>query len=334
MYKSVAQGLLDAVKVLEKSENIKDGLAQAAKILEKTVSTSTTSTYAQREHLDTRLADITDRRTPFLDRVAKRKANGITHEWDMITALGSNDTATAECGTPPENEATITRYSAQIKTFASKVEVCDKAQWGASDYFDLMDMHLMHGMRKIIQDVEKKSFYGDATGSPNEFDGVYNLVTDYASGNIVDASTNKISTTYIDTGIQAVIDNGGLPETLFISARDIRDLATTWASVVTYNDPGAGMTFGYNLARYMSYAGPLEIIMDTFINTTNSPNTPYDDAFILTMGEVALAEAEPMYKLPVYRGLTLAETQTVVWNCVLEVRIPQWQAIIKNIGQV
>ncbi len=332
MYKNVAKGLLEAVKVLEKSNDIKDGLAQAAKILEKTVSTSTTSTYAQREHLDNRLADITDRKTPFLDKVAKRKANGITHEWDMITALGSNDTATAECGTPPENEATITRYSAQIKTFASKVEVCDKAQWGASDYFNLMDMHLMHGMRKIIQDVETKAFYGDATTTPAEFDGIYEIVDAYASGNIVNASGNKISTTYIDTAIQTIIDNGGLPDTLYISARDIRQLATTWATVVTYNDPGAGMTFGYNLARYMSYAGPLDIVMDTFINTTNSPNTPNDDAFILTKGEIALAEAEPMYKLPVYRGLTLAETQTVVWNCVLEVRIPQWQAIIKGIG--
>jgi len=332
MYKSVTAGLLEAVKVLEKSTNVKEGLAEAAKILEKTVSTSTTSTYAQREHLDNRLADITDRKTPFLDKVAKRKANGITHEWDMITALGSNDTATAECGTPPDNEATITRYSAQIKTFASKVEVCDKAQWGASDYFDVMDMHVMHGMRKIYQDVEKKSFYGDATVSPNEFDGIYNLVTDYASANIVNASANKISTTYIDTAIQSILDQGGMPETLFISARDIRDLATTWSSVVMYNDPGAGMTFGYNLARYMSYAGPLDITMDLFINTTNSPNTPYDDAFILTMGEIALAEAEPMYKLPVYRALTLAETQSVVWNTVLEVRIPQWQAVIKNIG--
>ncbi len=332
MNNSVSKGLLEAVKVLQKSTDVKDGLVQAAKILEKTVSSSTTSTYAQREHLDNRLADITDRKTPFLDKVAKRKANGITHEWDMITALGSNDTATAECGTPPDNEATITRYSAQIKTFASKVEVCDKAQWGASDYFDLMDMHVMHGMRKIIQDIEKKSFYGDATASPNEFDGIYNIVTDFASGNITDASGNQLSTTYLDTGIQSVIDQGGLPETLFLSARDIRQLATTWASVVTYNDPGAGMTFGYNIARYMSFAGPLNVIMDTFINTTTSPNTPYDDAFILTMGEIALAEAEAMYKLPVYRGLTLAETQTVVWNCVLEVRIPQWQAIIKNIG--
>jgi len=332
MYKSVAEGLLEAVKVLEKSGSVKDGLAQAAKILEKTVSTSTTSTYAQREHLDSRIADITDRKTPFLDKVAKRKANGITHEWDMITALGSTDTATAECGTPPDNEATITRYSAQIKTFASKVEVCDKAQWGASDYFDLMDMHVMHGMRKIIQDVEKKCFYGDATGSPNEFDGIYNIVEDYASANIVNASGNQISTTYLDTAIQAIIDQGGMPETLFISARDIRQLATVWATTVTYNDPGAGMTFGYNIARYMSYAGPISITMNNFINTTNSPNTPYDDAFLLTMSEVALAEAEPMYKLPVYRALTLAETQTVVWNCVLELRIPQWQGIIKNIG--
>lgn len=334
MYNNVAQGLLDAVKVLEKSSDIKVGLAEAARILEKTVTSTTTSTYAQREHLDTRLADITDRKTPFLDKVARRKANGITHEWDMITALGSNDTATAECGTPPENEATITRYSAQIKTFASKVEVCDKAQWGASDYFDLMDMHLMHGMRKIIQDVEKKSFYGDASVTPAEFDGLYDIINTYASANMVDATQHKLSTSYMDTAIQAIIDQGGMPDTMFASARDIRDLATAWASVVVYNDPSAGMTFGYNIARYMSFAGPIDIVMDNFINTTNSVNTPYDDAFILTMGEIALAEAEPMYKLPVYRALTLAETQSVVWNCVLELRIPQWQAVIKNIGQL
>ena len=50
------------------------------------------------------------------------------------------------------------------------------------------------------------------------------------------------------------------------------------------------------------------------------------------MSEVALAQSEPMYRLPPYRALDLAETQTVVWNIVLEVRVPQWQAVVKNLG--
>lgn len=305
-------------------------LEDLSSVLLKTVATVSSGTYTEREHLDNRIADITDRRTPFLDSVRRTKANGITHEWDMITALGTTDTATAEGGTPPVNEATITRYSAQVKTFATRVEVTDKAQWGASDYFNLQETHLQRGMRKILQDVEKKCFYGDKQATAEEFDGIYAIVDEYAASNIINAAGASISEAFVNSAIQAVLDEGGVPNTMYMAADDLRDWADLWASKVVYNDPGAGLTTGYNMSRYMSFAGPLEIVMDMFINDTTSPN-PHGDVFVLYTPEIALAETEPMYKLPTYRGLTLAETQAVVWNCVLEVRIPQWQAIIKNV---
>jgi len=112
----------------------------------------------------------------------------------------------------------------------------------------------------------------------------------------------------------------------------LRDFAALWANKVVYNDPNAGMTFGYNVARYMSWAGPIEIVLDPFLIAASSPNTPNTDVFIVDMDEVALAQTEPMYRLPTYRALDLAETQTVVWNIVLEVRVPQWQAVVKNLG--
>jgi len=327
------KALLEAADLLKKSADLYSGVNQAAATLEKTVTTTTSSTFAQREHLDKEIRDVTKRQTPFLDRVAKVPANGLTHEWDMVTALGSEDTAVAECGTPPENEATITRYSAQIKTFASKVEVCDRAQWAASDYFDLMNLHLEHGIRKILHDVEKKCFYGDTTTTPAEFDGLYQLITDNApAGNVINASGASITTTLVDNAIQAIVDEGGMPTHMFMGAKDLRDFAALWANKVVYNDPAAGMTFGYNVARYMSFAGSVEIVLDPFITAASSPNNPNTDVFILDLNEIALAQSEPMYKLPVYRGLTLAETQSVVWNVVLELRIPHWQAIVKNIG--
>ena len=321
---------IETLEALEKALAGVD-IAQLADLLQKTVQTTTSGTYAEREHLDTRIADITDRQTPFLDRIRRTKANGITHEWDMITALGSNDTATEEGGTPPVNEASITRFSAQVKTFATRVEVTDKAQWGSSDYFNLMETHLQRGMKKILQDVEKKSFYGDVDSNAAEFDGIYNIVTDYASSNIVNGGGNAISEANVNSAIQAVLDEGGVPNMMFMAADDLRDWADLWSDTVTYNDPSGNISTGYNVARYMSFAGPLDIVMDLFITDANSPNT-YGDTFILYMPEMALAETEPMYRLPSYRGLTLAETQAVVWNCVLELRIPQWQAIVKNVN--
>ena len=329
----VEKALATASELLEKATSIEAGMNEAAKMLEKTVSTTTSNTFAQREHLDTQIADITDRNTPFQDMATVKPANGLTHEWDMITALGSTSTAVEECGTPPDNEITITRYSAQIKTFATKVKVCDRAQWGASDYFDLMNTHLEGGMRKIVQDVEKTIFYGDASVTPAEFNGIYKLVGDYApAGNIIDANGVSITTDMVDNAIQAVVDQGGMPTHIFMGAKDLRDWAALWADKVVYNDPGSGMTFGYNVARYLSFAGPINIVLDPFITAASSPNTPNTDAFVVTMSEIALAQSESMYRLPVYRALDLAETQTVVWNVVLEIRIPQWNAIIMDLG--
>jgi len=327
--------LLEAAALLEKSANVTQGVDEAATMLMKdAIYTTTSGAFAQREHLDTQIGDITKRNTPFLDRVAKVKANGKTHEWDMVTALGDTDTCVLECGTPPENDATITRYSAQIKTYATNVKVCDLAQWAASDYFDLMNLHLEKGMRKILHDVEAKIYYGNYDGAtPCDFTGLYKLIADYAgASNTINAAGAPITQTFIDNAIQAIVDNGGMPTHMYMGAKDLRDFAALWANKVVYNDPGAGMTFGYNVARYMSWAGAIEIVLDPFLIAANSPNTPNTDVFIVDMNEIALAQSEPMYRLPTYRALDLAETQTVVWNIVLEVRVPQWQAVVKNLG--
>lgn len=331
--KIIEDKIAEATSLLEKASSLESAIGEATTLLEKTVSTTSSSSFAQREHLDTQLADITNRRTPLQDILSVKPANGLTHEWDMITALGSNDTATLECGTPPDNELTIVRYSAQIKTFATKVKVCDRAQWGASDYFDIMNTHLEGGMRRIVQDVEKKLFYGNSGTNAAEFDGIYTLVDAYApAGNMIDASHATISQAMLDNAIKAVVDAGGMPTHIFMGAKQLLDFAALWSSKVTINDPGAGISVGYNIANYMSFAGPLKIVLDPFITGTNSPNAPYSDVFVLSLDEMALAQAESMYKLPPYRGLDLAETQTVVWNTVLELKIPQWQSVIYNLG--
>jgi hypothetical protein len=327
------KSLIEAADLLEKSANLKAGIDQATKLLEKTVLTTTSGTFAQREHLDREIRDVTKRNTPFLDRVARVPANGLTHEWDIVTAIGTTDTAVAENGTPPVNEATIERFSAKIKTFATRVEVSDRAQWGAADYFDLMNLHLERGLRKILHDVETKSFYGNSGTAPAEFDGIYTLVDSLApAGNMIDGGGDPISQTIVDDAIQAIIDQGGMPTHIFMGAKDLKDFAALWANKVVYNDPSAGMTFGYNVGRYMSFAGPIELVLDPFITGTVSPNTPNTDAFVVTLDELAIAESETPYKLPTYRALTLAETQSIVWNCLLEMRIPHYQAVIYDLG--
>lgn len=335
-----AEKILDAQAEQAKEQesvekSLEPGVREAVEMILKEVSTSdwggTSGQFVEREHLDNQIKDITDRRTPMLDRVARVAANGKTHEWDMVTALGSNDTAVEECGTPPDNEVTITRYSAQIKTYATKVKVCDLAQWAASDYVDLMNTHLSGGMKKILHDVEKKVYYGNHDGnSANDITGLYKLISDYASANRTNGGGATITTTMLDDAINDIVDQGGNPTHVFMGAKDIRDFAALWSNKVVYNDPDAGMGFGYSVAKYMSPMGPVDVVMDPFLTPANSPNTG-SDVFVLSLPEVSIAQSEPMYRLPTYRALDLAETQTVVWNIALEVKVPMWQAVIYDL---
>jgi hypothetical protein len=173
-------------------------------------------------------------------------------------------------------------------------------------------------------------FYGNATVNPNEFDGAEQLIAANAPGNVVLGGGDAIDEDEINDAIQTVVDNGGMVDIMYLGARTLRDWADLWANKVVYNDPTGGMQTGYNLRSYMSFAGPVEIIHDHFINATNSPSAPGQDVFLFNSMDLALAESEPMYRLPTYRGLTLAETQTVVWNCVFEMKIPQWQSQVQN----
>lgn len=335
--------ILEAVEAIDKSikedekelqavekSSLSQQLDNLTAMLEKTVSTTTSTTFAQREHLDKQMADVTKRKTPILDLLPKIPANGLTHSWDMVTAIGSTDTAVAECGTPPVNEATITRYSAQVKTFATRVEVCDMAQWAASDYFNLQQMHIEKGLRKIMHDVEKKIYYGDATETPAEFDGIFRLITENApAGNTIDGAGAAITLAKVDAAILAVTEQGGQPTHLVMGASTLSTFADLWASKVLYNDPNGNQRFGYNVASYMSPYGEVKIVYDPWITAANSPSTNLD-AFVLTLDELALAQTEAPYKLPTYRALTLASTETIVWNVVLEMKIPHFQAMISN----
>lgn len=330
-----ANNLVESGKVEKSvSEDVVSSLQEILKDVTTSDFAAGTGTFVERQHLDTQIGDITDRETPFIDRVTTKQANGKTHEWDMITALGSNDTATAEGGIPADNEATITRYSAQIKTYATKVKVTDLAQFASKDYVNLMDTHLAAGMKKILHDVETKVWYGNNGGAtPNDISGIYKIVSDLAPGNIISGAGATASSDMVDDAIQKIVDNGGRPTHVYMGAEQLRDFAASYASKVVYNDPGAGMTFGYNVARYMSFAGPVDIVLDPFINDTNSPNGKAD-IFVVSMPNVAIAQSEPMYKLPPYRGLELAEVQSVVWNIALEVRVPQFMAMITNVNGV
>jgi hypothetical protein len=91
-----ATKLLDDQAVSKKEEekvekSMDPGLKEAVQMILKEVSTAdwsgTSGAFVQREHLDKQIKDITDRRTPFLDRVARVQANGKTHEWIWLHHL-------------------------------------------------------------------------------------------------------------------------------------------------------------------------------------------------------------------------------------------------------
>lgn len=310
-------------------------LESALNLIQKSIATTTSGTYAEREHLDSMIGDITNRKTPFLDMIGRTKANGMSFEWDMVTAIGSEDPMVAECGNPVETKSTRTRYTVQLKTAAKYVEVCDKAQKGTADHIgDLLGKELQLGMKSILQYQEKLGFYGDSGSNTLEYDGLYVLVDDNAGDNMVNGGGVAITEAGVEAAIQAVFDaTGEFPNTMFLGPKQMKDLTDALVEdKIVYNDPKAGgLSIRKRVATYESALGAeLELVTDYQLTATNSPNAN-SDVFLTTIEDISVIEYEPMYMMDLART-GLSEKKMIVWDLALKVDAPQRQAVIYNVA--
>jgi hypothetical protein len=119
--------------------------------------TFSTPTYAPggamvRENLLPMVTRLEYRETPLRDRLARKSGNGQAASWNVMTSMGSGNSAFAEGGTPNEDTTTYERRSAIYKELGKTKSISDRMIAAGRSFTDQEAEQLEVGMREVIQD--------------------------------------------------------------------------------------------------------------------------------------------------------------------------------------
>jgi hypothetical protein len=263
-------------------------LEKALDSFEKTVDTSyagpiPTSLLA-RQDLESALVVLSDRLTPFRDRVTRIKGEGLAHLWNQRTSLASSggplalvNLFYADGALPSESDPQYLQKSAAYKYLGTTAVISGPMIASGRSYMDIEAEIAEANLRIIIQAEEWADFNGSAALNSLSYDGFDTQIVTNVSSNggaalsatgttipafdkvikfIRNQGGNHIDGIYLSFGLQNVVNQIVSPANRYFINLDVKNVTL-----------GAGD----NVVSYQSPIGPIPIIGDFFVN----PALPY-----------------------------------------------------------
>jgi len=266
---------------------ILDSIDKALGRFEKTVNTSfagpVPSSLLARQDLESAIVVLSDRMTPFRDRVSRIKGEGLAHLWNQRTRLGTLTDGPmalvnlfyADGDLPPSTDPAYTQKTAAYKYLGTTAVITGPMIASGRSYIDIEAEIAEAALRRIIQAEEWADFHGDSNTNTLSYDGfdiqiVTNVVNNAgaqltASGVVIPSfdkviklirlqGGNKIDGIYLGFGLQTQVNAIVSPQARYIINVDSPKFAA-----------------GDHVVAYMSPLGSIPVIGDFFCN----PALPY-----------------------------------------------------------
>lgn len=267
--------------------NFIDSLEKALERFEKTVNISfagpTPTSLLARQDLEAAIVVLSDRLTPFRDRVSRIKGEGLAHLWNQRTQLGALSDGPmalvnlfyADGNLPPETDPNYVQKTAAYKYMGTTAVITGPMIASGRSYIDIEAEIAEAALRRIIQAEEWADFHGMVSSNSLSYDGfdaqlVTNVVSNAgaqltASGVVIPSfdkiikyirlqGGNKIDGIYLGFGLQTQVNAIVSPQARYIISND----SPKWAA-------------GDHVVAYMSPLGSIPVIGDFFCN----PALPY-----------------------------------------------------------
>lgn len=237
-----------------------------------------------RQDLEAALVVLSDRQTPFRDRVTRIKGEGLAHLWNQRTSLTNTANGPlslvqlfyADGQLPVSTDPSYLQKTAAYKYLGTTAVITGPMIASGRSYIDIEAEIAEAALRRIIQAEEWAHFHGSSSANSLSFDGldvqIVTNVTDQAAqaltanGTVIPAfdkiiklirlqGGSKIDGIYLSFGLQAVVNSIISPQ----------------ARYYIQGDSAATFTAGDHVISYQSPIGPVPIIGDFFCN----PALPY-----------------------------------------------------------
>ena len=233
-----------------------------------------------RQDLEAAIVVLSDRGTPFRDKVSRIKGEGLAHLWNQRTRLdtvadgpsGLVDLFYADGNLPNATDPAYVQKTAAYKYLGTTAVITGPMIASGRSYIDIEAEIAEAALKRIIQAEEWAIFNGDSSVNTLSFDGFSVQITTNVVNNLAAALTaTGVTIPSFDKVIKLIRIQGGTKlDAIFCSfgiQTVVNQIIGTQARYYIQNDSSAdNLKAGANVTSYMSPIGPVPVVGDFFVN--------------------------------------------------------------------
>ena len=302
-------------------------------------------------YVDPRIVDLSRKFTPLVELIPRVTNNGMTADYNVITAKGGAYTANADAALP-ESDDTYDRRSKSIKFLYSVGRVLGPMQAAMPSYIlegfqpsgagnvggsvfasqgapNAKQLEVLMKARALKELEENLILNGDSSSDETEFDGI---IVQQSTTNQLDLSGAALTWDDVETAVRMAFDDGGRPKLAVGSSSVIADLRKIMIDTFRYSPDhltsGAGLPFGVSPQLVLhTLVGPIPCIPSMYLsNVSGSKQLWFLDTDFIEMRVLQDMTYEELAKINDSSKFMLK-----IYECLI-VRAPQFNSYIDNIA--
>lgn len=316
------------------NEAYNDGIKASLKAHQSTSGGAGTAGYAMIPvFVDSKIIDQTRKYTPLVEIIPRVTNNGITADYNTITAKGGA-VAKAEDAALAETNTTYARQSTAIKFLYAIGRVTGISQAAQPSYIlagmqpgagatgpfgdqsasSSLQQEVLVKAREMKELEESLIVNGDAGSDANEFSGIVTLM---GATNTVDKNTSALELGDLDLAIRYAFDDGGRPNLGVCSSGVFADLLGLLNNKVGFLQANQQAFWGFSTIMYHSMVGSIPIIPSMYLSNVSGSKAIYflDLQVVemrvlqdMTFEKLAKTNDSEKFMLKVYEALIIRNT--------------------------
>lgn len=265
-----------------------ESLDRALSRFEKTIDTSfagpVPSSLLARQDLEAAIVVLSDRGTPFRDRVTRIRGEGLAHLWNQRTSLGTLANGPMalvnlfykDGDLPPEDDPAYVQKTAAYKYLGTTAVITGPMIASGRSYTDIEAEIAEASLRRIIQAEEWADFHGNSSTNTLSYDGFdVQIVTNVINAAGAALTASGVVIPLFDKVIKLIrLQGGNKIDGIYLSfglQTNVNAIVSAAARYFINVDQEGKLVGGEHTTAYMSPLGSIPVIGDFFCN----PALPY-----------------------------------------------------------
>ena len=321
-------------------DSLNDRLQIGLKALTSTAGDGGTAGYAMVPiYVDPRVVDTTRKETPLVELIPRVTNQGLTADYNIITAKGGGYTAVEDAALPETND-TYDRASTSIKFLYAVGRVTGPMQAAMPSYMlegfqpsggglgtstfgnqsapNAKQFEVLMKARELRELEENLIVNGSVSTDATQFNGIVAL---QSTTNVLDLDGAAITNDDIETAVRYAVDDGGRPKLAVASSSVVQDIRKIIVDTYRFSPSdiaGGSLPFGIAPSIVLhTIAGPIPVIFSRFLSNTSGAKQIYflDTDWIemrvlldMTYQEMAITNDSQKFMLKIYECLIMRNT--------------------------